>query len=444
MNRLIRIMLSFVLPFFCLLINVSYSLEIEANVTMSDTFPSQKTFDKSTFLNESYTFADVYNISKSYYENSATNETTFNAMKDSVVSAGYNLWFGTGGSSNYFLCYVWQQDYCDVAVRPQDTSDIPFVAWKQGDYTYFYDLYVGCYYRKNETKILQMAQFNNTYPMYIYGLGSIKLFPSSGAKIWDGTSYYYESSLEPDTPSLPSNAEIAQAVQAFYNSDYYKNNKDFSDFIVVYNTTNGYFDFVGHTLGNIFGQVIIPPNYRYQGKMYDEQWWKFFIDENQGALPYGSSYYLYSTNDLGQNITYEGIGKITNLLDVDFGSHSVIVYSTTDYPVRTYVLDETTGDYTYTDGIIEGDQYTYDETLDPTETGYNPLDNFLTVNPSETIIGNADFGDFTNVFEENKDLFSFTENMQWLITANNKLSNYFLGFIVLCALFITLGRVLKG
>lgn len=281
-------------------------------------------------------------------------------------------------------------------------------------------------------KLLTKYKFDYSSNKYIIG--------------WDGTYYQYIENTPdyPVTPTFPTNAEIANAVQKFYNSDIYKNNKNFSDFFVVYYTHNRTFAFIGHTIGDDLGQVIVPPGVREQGKLYGEQWWHFFVDENAGAPPYGTTFYLYTTEDFGETFQNDGTGTINGLVNIDFSKSAVIVYSTTDYKVKTYVLDEETGDITYTDGVIEGDQYTYDEELNPTENYYNPLDNFVTVNPADTIVDGADFEFIKGKFEEFKDLFVFGDDMQWLISANNKLSNYFIGFIVMCAWFFAIGRILKG
>lgn len=451
MNRSIRIILSFVLPFFCLLISVSYATWTEVPNSATASTTSVDTSDTIA----GYTLNSIRN----YF--TSTDIEGRNTMLNAVSDAGYYvLWFSTRLDNSVYYTFIYEKDSnIDIGanVSSSDRFHIyPYI--NEGDVFYFRLSGTTTNPQKRTcTKSGRFTHFtSNGYtldafnknisadPNYFGNIPYIKTLLTNSGYYWDG-NYYKSPTDEPDTPTLPTNAEIAQAVQAFYDSDYYKNNKDFSDFMLLYNTTNGNCSFVGHTLGNILGQVIIPPNYRYQGRLYNEQWWKFYIDENQGALPYSSTYHLYSSNISEPNIiSDEGIGKISELVNLDFSTKSTIVYSTTDYPVRTYVLDETTGDYTYTDGTIEGDQYTYDENLDPTISGYNPLDNFVTVDPAQTIVGNADFDGLSNSFENHKDLFSFTENMQWLIVANNKLSNYFLGFIIMCALFITLGRVLKG
>lgn len=454
LNKIKKIFMCTSLFTLCLLLNVS-TAEIVADVKYSSATTSGYTTTSELF---GYTGLDIHKLMYRYIKYPSDYANDFNTLITSASSNGYNYFiFNSDSITSKYYAFI--PKGMDVAFYQYDSSGTRFNLCVESSSEL--PVYFGTF---NITNSVPSSNGLKQYPFsdlehglyidsnyYITNTTSTPFLTNTNVKllnaslIWDGETYLYKAPVDnPDSPTMPTNAEIAQAVQAFYNSDFYKNNKEFSDFLVLYNTNNGYFDFVGHTLGNILGQVIIPPNYRFEGKMYSSQWWEFFIDENSGPSPYGTSYYLYSSNDLGENIIYNGIGKISELLDLSFGTNSVIVYSTTDYPVRTYVLDESTGDYTYTEGVIEGDQYTYDENLDPTENGYNPLDNFVTVDPSQTIVNNADFSNISDAFEQFKDLFSFNENMQWLVIANNKLSNYFLGFLVMCCLFITLGRILRG
>lgn len=457
----IKFIFSFIFVFAPLFLSFSNAGIIEPNVSYNigvqyfDKYTNDRTNIYSD-LNSS--FPGFKNNLVNGYLNSSTQSDYiewFNGFCDHIYST-YNMnSFFIAKISSYYQIYFYNSSDIDFAVNVSSPEELTsstrlFLYVSTGNKLLYFDGNVpssSAYLYNFSSDFLweltgSYAKFNPNF-MFLYN-SSIKSLTLSSSWSWNGETYFYQSPSEPEGPTLPSNAQIAQAVQNFYNSDYYKNNKDFKDFIVLYNTETQYFDFICHTLGNTLGQVILPPNYRYQGKLYDVQWWKFYIDENQGAFPYGKSYYLYASNDFGVNITDIGTGKISELIDLDFSNKSVIVYSTTDYPVRTYVLNEGSGDYTYTDGIIEGDQYTYNENLNPTTNGYNPLENFVTVDPSQTIIDNADFEGFSNIFNEHKDLFSFTESMHWLIVANNELSNYFLGFIVLCALFLTLSRILKG
>lgn len=59
------------------------------------------------------------------------------------------------------------------------------------------------------------------------------------------------------------------------------------------------------------------------------------------------------------------------------------------------------------------------------------------------LIQNGDFGSITNIFDTYKNLLDFSSDMHWLITANNALFGYFAGFIMLCAMFLTLSRIMR-
>lgn len=64
-------------------------------------------------------------------------------------------------------------------------------------------------------------------------------------------------------------------------------------------------------------------------------------------------------------------------------------------------------------------------------------------NYHQQLVNNADFGSVTNVFETYKNLLDFSDDMHWLITANNALFAYFAGFIMLCAMFLILNRIMR-
>lgn len=64
-------------------------------------------------------------------------------------------------------------------------------------------------------------------------------------------------------------------------------------------------------------------------------------------------------------------------------------------------------------------------------------------NYHQQLVNNADFGSVTNVFESYKNLLDFSDDMHWLITANNALFGYFTGFILMCAMFLILSRIMR-
>lgn len=78
----------------------------------------------------------------------------------------------------------------------------------------------------------------------------------------------------------------------------------------------------------------------------------------------------------------------------------------------------------------------------PTGAEVNELIGILE-NYHQQIQNNANFGNSTGVFDTYKNILEFTEDMHWLVTANNALFEYFAGFIMLCAMFLFLGRVMR-
>lgn len=61
----------------------------------------------------------------------------------------------------------------------------------------------------------------------------------------------------------------------------------------------------------------------------------------------------------------------------------------------------------------------------------------------QTIIDNADFDGFSSIFDDYSYLYDFSQDLHWLITANNALFSYFVGFILLCAGLITASRLMR-
>lgn len=64
-------------------------------------------------------------------------------------------------------------------------------------------------------------------------------------------------------------------------------------------------------------------------------------------------------------------------------------------------------------------------------------------NYHQQLINSADFGSITNIFDTYKNLLDFSDDMHWLITANNALFSYFAGFIMLCTMFLILNRIMR-
>lgn len=470
MNRLIRCVISFVLPFFCLLISVSYA-NIETEVpyypfgaSLSSTAPSSPFAD--------YTYEEIYDILYAYMK-TPTDETTntFNNICSYIDKAGYCIEFIQWNYSSYgpfFEAYIFKKGDGELGInydssahrvnvlfRPSaPTFDLCVVTYSSGGEYYIKPRsYTDSEFNANYIFVQNFDLFYNT-PVLSYSTASIKNMTYTNSRwYWDGT-YFYEPSVpeEPDTPSLPSNVEIAQAVQSFYNSDYYKNNKDFKEFFVLYNSLKGIYSFIGHNsvgeianhfeYGSTLSQIIYSDDY--PSNTYGLSYWKFNLETlgSQISNIFNNYYWLYSSYDNGESITYDGKGYVTDLLEVEFDSrYSTIVYSSTNYLCRVY--DYENEEETINDATISGNQYTYDETLDPTTNEYNPIKDYVPTDPTQSILGDADFDEINKVFEENKNVLDIG-NASWLFTANNQLFNYFSGFISFLIVLIIISRLLGG
>ena len=445
MNKL-NTFLSFVLLSFCLLINVSYA-EIPANVEVAiDTnfgFVNASTFgDYSASTLLSY-FSDYYN---------KDDETSFDTLLSIFSDAGFSRYVisrKTDGNNSYiylyFLC-----DGNDVAYNLDDNGIPQNACYSCDGDTLYYQFYI-----KGSTKTFgYVSSSKNKYRFFNLVSSSPTMsyeydFSSEPIKIvtlritdtsqyyitWDGTSYYQVSN--PSTSTMPTNAEIASAVQLFYNSVYQATNA-FDDFFVLYDTSTKLYTYVGHTRGNSLGQVIVEPNGYFEGYKFDVQWWKFFLDEQEDSWNWQNiskyfNYYVYSSEGTADTFKEVGYSNISGLLsDGPWAtSTTIIVYSTTDYPVKYITFSDDSPEPNIQTGVIEGDQYTYDENLDITDNNYNPLDSFVTIDYPSSLVSRADFEEFMNIFNENSQFAVLPSNANWIVIANNSLFEHFSSFIII-------------
>lgn len=439
MNRLNKILLSFVLPVFCLLISVSNAEIIQPNEIY------QYNLGANSYLTSGSAFGSSYSTI-----NSAVNDymmgvssEAFNALKEYYDSNNINYIITKPNiyASKPYGIFLWEDDL-SIDCGYDDVNKKIFInSYTGSNKNYVYH----CYYKSTGASNCFRVQDSRQigYTLYETNIKSMKAVVCDTTSnpmtaTWDGTSYYIE--LDDDTPPLPSNSEIASAVQAFYNSDYYKNNTEFDDFFVLYNYDNQYFSFIGHNYEDKFQQLIFPA-----GHKYNQQWWKFGLDgliTELSSYIFNKYYWLYSTNDFGENFSYDGKGLLSDLLNLNFSTSSTIVYSTNEYDVVVYSYNEN-NELTNEMDTMPGDQYTYDENLDPTTNEYNPLENFVPTNPSQSILGDVNFDEINKTFEENKDILNI-EGASWLFTANNQLINYFIGFLSLLIVFLIISRILGG
>lgn len=64
-------------------------------------------------------------------------------------------------------------------------------------------------------------------------------------------------------------------------------------------------------------------------------------------------------------------------------------------------------------------------------------------NQHQQILNNLDTGQINSAFDQYKYLLDFSSSLHWIVTANNALFEYFIGFVVLCALLITIQRIMR-
>lgn len=446
---------SFVLLSFCLLINVSYgALDVNGQASW-EVKPSTQGSTTSYSITSNYTLKDIWSISKGYYEGEIS-ESIYKTMCDDLKVNG----FAFIGSNTMVTGSRWA-----VTVYPFNTVDVGYVESESRIYLYgtsTTDYWYSQVFESNEKNIkisTSSTASHACYSNYVKGppllyTNDIKSLTILSSKVyWDEETYFYKIPTEPLNPAMPTNAEIAQAVQLF-NDNVYDEEKTgkicgFSDFFVLYDKSTKKYSYIGHGMGNSLGQLIVAPNYYYEGYKFDKQWWKFFKDtENNdyNIIRDLTKYFVYVSDGTLDTLTYIGSSNISGLIEKSgpwATDTTIIVYSTIDYPVKNITFDSSTSDPIIETGTIEGDQYTYDENLDIADNNYNPLDNFITVDPVDTVIGNVNFSEINKTFEENKGILNI-ENASWLFTANNKLIGYFLGFLSLLIVFLIISRILGG
>lgn len=456
MNKLNKKIISFVLLFsICLLVNVSYAEFSPTPVNTKATYTSSTT--SSTIAG--YTLKQIKKFFKS------TDDVARTTMLKTLSAEGYKvIWAPTESDTSLWHTFVFPSSFDVGAVAT--SSNFKFILSVESDTSMYYvgiasdatpkklSFSTSGYYNTYGTMSVTFSldTFNSMISENAFGNVSYikKLTDISGGYTWDDTSYYYEvPSVEPEQPTMPTNSEIASAVQMFYNSIYQYSNA-FDDFFVLYDSSTRLYTYVGHTRGNALGQVIVEPNGYYDGYKFDAQWWKFFLDEQEDAWNWQNiskyfNYYVYTSEGTVDTLKNIGYSNISGLLsDGPWAtSTTIIVYSTTDYPVKYITFTEDSPEPNIQTGLIEGDQYTYDENLDITNNNYNPLENFITVNPTINILGNVDFSEINKVFEENKDILNI-ESASWLFVANNNFLEYFMGFLFILIVFLIISRILGG
>lgn len=334
-------------------------------------------------LTENYTLYNVWSIVKQHYLGDLS-DSIYNVMFEELRSNGFGFTF-----SDY-------NDIFEVVVYSYEAVDIGYynnyIQFTQSgtESTTIYSQVSDRYSRSKIT--VENKSYSSVYePIYI--TDSVKLLTCSGGYVyWDGESYYYQAEIStPDTPVLDS--ETANVIQKFYDSDYYKENKDFRDFYILHTPSTGYYSIIGTQ--RLLNQYMVEAGVKlgYEEESYDVDWW--FFDTAHDVLT-NLYYWLYSTTDNGDTFAYDGKGLINDLCNVRFTTGSSIVYSTRDYNCIRYFLTEdedgtkyTAIDYEY----IETGSYEFSSELTPTENNYSTFGEMI-VDKGTSLLSDVTSGSF--------------------------------------------------
>ena len=189
MNRLIRIMCAFVLPFLCLLLSVSYA-EIEANVVYSGWFNYNESSIGSVGSYSSSSIASALTA----FNNGSTEELT-NIMNNLTTSEVISRWYVGKRIDNDYNILIMVPYGIDAELFYCSSDSkfyLSFPNAASGDYFY---IMFGTTLYKNTAKYKYYPNYN-TGTNFTYFSTSVKDLTvpsgSSGFFVWDGNSYYYQ------------------------------------------------------------------------------------------------------------------------------------------------------------------------------------------------------------------------------------------------------------
>lgn len=405
---------------------------------------------KNNIPDTDYSYSKGLEIINNYISDSSTYLDTFETFVSDIQKTGKEVIVGKYNNSYNMLFII---NNTDIGFNESyNNSGHPRLCFSNNSSVDSYVIVTyksgSNYYLDSKSYTSDTVAYNPIYCSVIYSSTNIKKL--TGKTIWDGTYYYEVPTDSPDTPLLPTNSEIAQAVQNFYNSDYYKNNKDFKEFFVLYNSANGVYSFIGHTCvgevathftyGSTLGQAVYSANY--PGNTSGLNYWSFKLETlgSQISNFFINKYWLYSSSDSGASFKYDGIGKISDLEEIKFDSrYSTIVYSSTDYLCTFY--DYQNDEEIISDGTIPGNQYTDKEVLEPTTNEYNPLKNYVSPSPTDTILSGVDGSSILDIINGN--IISWTE-MSWVFTSVSSLFNTFSSLLLLICVLLLISKIIGG
>lgn len=406
-------------------------------------------------------YQTYYDALVSYKNNpSSSNTIVQTTIIDSQINQGNHVVFykDVNGDYNVVYDYDYNSDTGNIVVLDDGVNKCIGVIFTPvpGSNTRKGSLYTSkqdnCYVVMNGPA--GALAYYDAFPLdtLIFTTNQLPLLTKNGNNAtWDG-SYY---SITPPTPSyIPTNEEIAEKVQAFYDSDLFQNQNDFKDYFVLYNYNNETFSFIGHNLVgtitdsngshdnmSLLGQVIYSADY--PTNTVGQDYWSFRFETDWSKIVNffnGNKYYLFSTTLDSETIIYNGMGSISDLVQLKFDpTYSTIVYSTKDYMVTIFDNPSPPDPDFGTRDIMPGDLYTYDENIDPTTSEYNPITNYVLPNSVDTLISNADIPGLLQIW-----VTPDFSNMGWVFLAISSFWGYFGGFVLLTAVMFFIMWLLRG
>jgi len=415
--------------------------------------------------NADYTANSIGNYSKSTIGSTIRNYTSnptdpsyssdFNTMISYLSSIGLSNYYICSNGSQYGYCFFDSTSDLGFYLYDSENSDYYMVAVSPSSSSTAYFQMLGSsnlYNISNNTNnySYHIATKNSNYVSYMNDNYPIKSVNSvNGNYVWEGA--YYRT-VGPSY--IPTNEEIAEKVQAFYDSDLFQNQSDFKDYFVLYNYNNEVFSFIGHNLTgtitdtngthdnmSLLGQVIYSADYPTNN--IGQTYWTFRLETDWASIVNffnGNKYYLYATTLDSETITYTGMGSISDLVQLKFDpTYSTIVYSTKDYMVTVFDNPSPPDPDYGTRDIISGDLYTYDENIDPTTSDYNPITNYVLPDSVDTLISNADIPGLLQIW-----VTPDFSNMGWIFLAISSFWGYFGGFVLLTAIMFFIMWLLRG
>lgn len=445
-NRFAFIIL-FIISFLCSPLFLSYSFAFDKDIYVNGGSFSTAWNDRSNLPNvevaSGYTFRDVYDVWSNFNTYPSSYSDTFYTMVQALTDNGIFIYAGMQSSSLKVL----------ICTSPIDVGNEVIVDCSAGDVIYYIDK--NSYYKQ-----VQVSTFtcnSSGYYSFSITLDSPISYQSCNKRIksltyTNGSGYVWTGDYLYDSPSIilgggsfsgdnlitPTNQELRNKIQAFYDSDFFKNSTDFDKFIVLYNYKNGYYDFIC-TKNSLVQEIFYDGAYDVMTDFSSPVTW-FRLDSNFGNLesivyPY---YWLYSSTYDSNDFNFEGKGSQNDLRRVRFDStYSIVVYCSYNYSCNKHYPDSSDN----VSEVISSGSFTFDESLDPTTSIYDPFSVVVSSNPVDTILGNYDVSSISEILTNN--LISYTE-MSWVFTAVSSLFSVFSSLILIVCVMLLISKIIGG